>query len=504
MEVLFSIFNNGVWYIYPFLPVIFLILVYIISLVKHIDIKIPTEKEIIGTDYQFRRISYKCDNSIRISLIFCISLVVSVGFTSLDAKYASYIERVLKMNNINIICTISMTFTAMVFAMAFVLILRERKYYLVFSLADVLERYNFFFWLKILFTSCILVCLLIILLLDGEITSYFDAIRFIILEICFVLNVVSCVLCFYTIAEIMFSSENRELKLLKQLYKIFDIANLDTTHIKKEWDDIVAIEINFKYLYEQYIFWGRRIGISNVSKVIFESFLDEEEKRKKAIKRARHKYIMFVVFLFMSGMLFRFVGDRGNDENTWVTISIVGCILDIIISYIPIDFIQIAMFRIFGDYQGYRFYDSKERTVTESSYRLRNRKYMMYTRAMNSLIAFMDIALKRTEQIEELNILLRKYIDNINEEFKTAVGLLPFWTIGYVMYILLYKEKSEGNTTEYNIDYLKELYKYLGLDKNQERDFRKMVYSQIYIIEKTKKLWTNKDNLKYMRWLCGN
>lgn len=61
---------------------------------------------------------------------------------------------------------------------------------------------------------------------------------------------------------------------------------------------------------------------------------------------------------------------------------------------------------------------------------------------VTSVNAFIDIALKRTEQIEKLNIMLKKYIDNINEEFKTAVGLLPFWTIGYVIYTLLYEEKK--------------------------------------------------------------
>lgn len=436
-------------------------------------------------------------------LVLFAPMILMIPLALINAKYETFIYKVLENNKIDIVCIISMTFTAMVFAMVFVLILKDKNFYLVFSLIDVLEEYHFVFWIKRLFFSCVMVSLAVLSLLDGEIASYFDVIRFMVLEYAFVINVLSMFMVFRVILLVLFSSENKELVLLDKLYRLLGMSNLDTTHIKERWDDKTAIETNLKHLCDRYFSSCEKIRIRSIETIFYSSWLDKEESKKRVIENALRRHLLIVLSLTVVWGLMRILLKNENEKVVVSTIQAICLFIGTVIPCIPIRYMRTYLIKLFGDSAGYEFRGSKSRFVTEISYRLRASGYVEYVQSMNSLIAFMSIALSRDISLDHMNAMLKEYIERVTQKYRTPVGLLPFWVIGYMIYALCDDENGEVSIDKTNIDYIREIYRELKLDRNQERDFRRMVYSQIGYVERTKNSLNRKEKWKYMQWLCG-
>lgn len=483
--------NEKVTYIYPLMP----ILTYGLLWIRGKNIEMPnTLSKKNDRDYKPQRISYKRDHSVFIGFVLCFIISLMVPLACLNAKYVTYIGKVLEKNNINILCTVSLTLTAMIFAMAFVFILKEKKYYLVFSITDVLENFNFFFCLKWVFFSCLTTCIAVISMLDCDIKSYFDVIRFMAVELSFGLNILGICGLFFLIDKIMFSSEKRELRLLDRIYQIFDMKNFDITHVKEKWEDLDAVTINIDYLYERYIKYCKKINVAKFKKITYESWLDKGEKEKRAIIQAIHRYEAYIGALVILWLAQKSITHEGLKLCSATVIQGIFFLFDAIVVFLPLKSLKIIVFRAFGDTAGYIFFDSKQRFVGETTIRVIDRKYIRYTkyiREMNSFIALIYIALLRKASPEELSSVSKGYIDKMSDEYKTTVGLLPYWVMGYLMYVQGHKA-----------DFLKKLYTDLKLDKEQSHDFRCMVYSQIYYMERKRKSPFHPDKMKYMKWLC--
>ncbi|MCH5250157.1 MAG: hypothetical protein J1E98_09495 [Lachnospiraceae bacterium] len=501
MEIFFSIFNifdKSIAYIYPLIPILG---IFIMMIRQSPDFS----TEVFGENalkYKKQRISYQNESNV-IFFWFITMIVAAIPLAFFNVKCEAYIYKVLEKNNISIICTVSMTFTAMVFAMAFVLILREKNFYIIFSLSDVLEQYNFGFWIRNLFYSCIMVSLAVLSLLDGELVSYFDVIRFMALEYAFIINIISLFCVFRVIFLLLFSSSNKELVLLNKLYQLLGMSNLDTTHMKERWDDKTAIEINFEYLYNQYFSLCEKINVSKIETIFYSSWLDKEESRRRVKENALCRYLLIVLIFTIAWGLMKFSLRNENEKVVGTIIQAICFFIDTVIPCTSISCIQPYLIKIFGDSEGYEFRGSKSRFVTEISYKLRGRKYVKYVQSMNSLIAFISIALSRDVSFDHMNAILKEYIEQVIHKYRTPVGLLPFWVIGYMIYALCDEENNEVSIDKSNIDYLREIYRELKLDRNQERDFRRMVYSQIGYVERAKNSLNCKEKWKYMQWLCG-
>ena len=120
----------------------------------------------------------------------------------LNAKYDSYIYQM--MEKIEVISSIVIGLTTIAITMSVVVILFDKRYYIVFSIREVLQKYKFSEWLLIALLSCILVCVMTMTLLDGKIDSYFDVGRFMALEIGVIYNIAGITYIFGVIINVMF------------------------------------------------------------------------------------------------------------------------------------------------------------------------------------------------------------------------------------------------------------------------------------------------------------
>ena len=484
--------SRVVGFVYPAFPIILFVLVSIISKFKKDDIS-----DVKNMDHRYRKISYKPDKYVLISVISLSAFVLFVLLVYIDSKCQKYIMGMI--NSIDTVCIISMTFTAMVFAMVFVLVLREKNYYLAFSLADVLEKYNFYFWVKALFISCILVSLLVVSLLDGDLSSEIAVIRFIALQEIFLFNLFCMLILFWIIAQIMFSSESRELKLLDRLYQFYMIPNVDVTHIQGNWNDENAIRMNLTYLYERYLNCGKRIDINNVQKIVYLSRMENEENPKETIKQTKRRYYFCVIIFLFVWICMRLATNLRSRVDMDMLIQIILFALDFIFPCLPFKFISKWLHNVFGYNAGYKFYGSKEQFVMEVTCMPWERKYAHYIQAMNSWFAFVSIALDKKTSPESINNVLNNYVRDMGETFKTSVNLLPFWVIGYMLFVLRDNKEEKSDADE--LDYLRKLYKGLKLKQEQKSDFQDMVRSQIAYMERKQKSYSSKRAGEYIDWL---
>lgn len=485
---------EGTAYLLSALPIVALFLSYVVELMQKGKIVMPTISETRGSSYKkYSRLSFKIDHSIMVSFIFIAYIIFSILLLYVNAKCERYIYALMENGSIECFCTISLGFTTMMFAMAFVLMLREKKYYLVFSVTDVLERYDFFLQLEFLFISCLGVCLAVVCLLDGHLETYFDLIIFIALELSFGTNVLCLCLCFYNISKIMFSSEKGELHLLDKLYQIFDMAYLDISNVKAKWDDMDIIRTHIAYLYENYIQSYKSIKREKIRKVICISYFEDKDDPTDLIKAAKRKYVCVIGSMLLVWLMMRITNNFGTTQKVGVIIQIIIFFLDFFIIFIPCKTLNILLFNIFGDYYGYEFYDSKGKgkVVSEFQYTICKRKYLRYVRCMNSFIAFIYIAKIRDVDIKKLNSILKEYVMMEKKDTQSTAELLPFWVIGYLI-----KEKNEDEMI-----YLKEAYKDMDLNKEQKADFRKMVGSQIKYINRKRNSGYDLDGTEYLKWL---
>ncbi len=480
-------------FVYPLLPLFLFAIGLIIFKSRGYQIS-----DIKNNNYEYKRISYKRDKSIVISIIVVIAPLL---FICLLFVYSAHVELITNMvGHVDTLCIISMTFTAMIFAMAFVLILRERNYYLVFSLSDVLEKYNFYFWMKALFISCVLVSLLVVSLLGGIFSSAFDVIRFILLQEIFIFNILCMIIAFWIIEQIMFSSEGKELKLLRQLYQYYMIPNVDATHMKENWHDDNAIRMNFMYLQKMYQKYSKKIKVGKMCKIVYLSRIDNGENQKKALVKARERYLFFILLFLFAWIGIYYSSYLMVQINKEGIAQIMFFIADVAIAYIPSKYVEELLIKTYGYNAGYKLYDKKgkDRFIVEETWMPWERKYTNYIRVMNSWIAFVDIAIDKKSSLNCINDELKKCVNGMEKESSTLVRLLPIWIMGYRLFGLRDDEDDMKSDTN-KLKYLKETIR--QINKDQKKDVRDMIESQISYMERKRKTKNNNKITEYVEWL---
>lgn len=190
-----------------------------------------------------------------------------------NARYDAYIYEMIK--NIEVVSSIVIGLTTIAITMAVVIILFDKRYYIVFSIREVLQKYKFSECLIVVIICCILVSVTSMTLLNGQIDSSFDVARFVILEIAAVYNIVGVTYILWVIINIMFLERKNELCLLGQLYRRFSLHRIDTMHFKskKNWSK-EAVEINIEYLIERYINICKRKKIVRIKDIEFVTTMD--------------------------------------------------------------------------------------------------------------------------------------------------------------------------------------------------------------------------------------
>lgn len=290
-------FKVSIWGILPvFLAFIVFLCTVLIKCMKK-EVLSPIEefcdkKKFHKTEKIYSKVVYLSD----IYFLVCVTLAIIPFVILFNARYDSYIYEMIK--KIEVVSTIVIGLTTIAIAMAVVIILFDKRYYIVFSIREVLQKYKFSECLIVVIICCILAAGTTMTLLNGEIDSCFDVARFMILEIAAVYNIVGVTYILCVIINIMFLERKNELCLLGQLYRRFWLHRIDTIHFKskKNWSK-EAVEINIEYLIERYINICRRKKIARIKDIEFVTTVDCY--KEKWYGKARIKFVRMMIYLLL-------------------------------------------------------------------------------------------------------------------------------------------------------------------------------------------------------------
>ncbi len=121
--------------------------------------------------YKTEKIYSKVDSLSEILFFVCVTLAIIPFVVLINARYDSYINEMLK--KIEVVSSGVIGLTAIAITMSVVIILFDKRYYIVFSIREVLQKYKFSEFLIVIVISCILVLATTMTLLNGVIDSYF-------------------------------------------------------------------------------------------------------------------------------------------------------------------------------------------------------------------------------------------------------------------------------------------------------------------------------------------
>ena len=202
--------------------------------------------------HKTEKIYAKVDYLSEIYLFLCVTLAIIPFVAIFNARYELYFYEMVK--KVEVVSSVVIGLTTIAITMAVVIILFDKRYYIVFSIREVLQKYKFSECLIVVIICCVLVSGMTMTLLNGKIDSYFDVVRFMVLEIAAAYNIVGVTYILGIIINIMFLERKNELSLLGQLYRRFWLHKIDTLHFKSKqnWSK-EAVKINIEYLIERYI-----------------------------------------------------------------------------------------------------------------------------------------------------------------------------------------------------------------------------------------------------------
>lgn len=494
MRVLLEqIINVSIWGVLPvFLAFIIFLCAIMIKCTKkevlHPLDDILNKKKFHKTEKIFSKIDYFSE----IYLFICITLAIISFIAVLDVKYELYIYQMI--NNIGVVSSIVIGLTAIAITMAVVIILFDKRYYIVFSIREVLQKYKFAEWLFIVIVSCIIVSITTLTLLNGKIDSVFDVIRFLIFEIAVIYNVISVTYIMCVIVIIMFFDQKSELSLLRQLYRWFWFDRVDTLQFNTErkWNKEV-VDVNIEYLLKHYLNICNCDKIGALKSIEFVTTMDCY--KKKWYNKAKCKFDILLISLFFVSALIDWMVLKENCRYI-IIINILVTIIAIIFAYSNIQSVRLVIMRFFSDTWGYYFISNENKEFFVPRVSIMSDIYSGYIKSTNSINAFFYIWLSYIDKgngvIEnEYNEVVSYLYDNL--EKKSMVTFLPAFTIGFFMY-----ERNIKN------EKLKEIYNEIIVSDNKRFCFEKMMDSQIFYltINYDKVLYCYRDKLnEYFKWI---
>lgn len=439
------------------------------------------------------KIYSKVDYFSEIYFFISLKLIVFPFLAFFNAKYDSYIYEMI--DKIEVVSNIVIGLTAITITMAVVVILFDKRYYIVFSIRDVLKKYKFSEFLINVIFSCIVVSIATLTLLNKKIDSYFDVAKFMILEIETIFNILGVAYILCVIINIMFLEQKNELSLLGQLYRKFGLYKIDTLHFKskKSWSK-EAVEINVEYLLERYINVCNRKKIFNIKSVEFVTTMGCYKQKWYDI--VRKKFALMMLFLLIVSF---FINKIILKENCMFInlLNIFITLFSIIFANANVQCFQFVLMRLYLDTWGYYLNtNNKKKNLFVPTFSLRTSTiYNKYIMRMNSLNAFFYIWInyvnkkKHTIEYEFKEILLK--LDSMDKH--NMITYFPAFTIGFFLF-----EKN------IKIEKIKDLYNEMVAKENKQHSFQRMMHSQIFNLTKNfnEELFEYRDGLnKYLQWI---
>ena len=185
----------------------------------------PKEELKKSGEYQkVQNIFREPDKFLRIIISIFILIALVVAFLYIDVPFEKSIFNILD-KNLNQICTISIGIATLVFATAVALSSFEKNYYLVFDKTDVLKLYHFDFLLIICFLWWVILCVVSIFEINNK-SNMLYAGYVIVIEVSFAIEVLASCCIIFIVLKILFSNTKFELRILKELHRVFWINNI--------------------------------------------------------------------------------------------------------------------------------------------------------------------------------------------------------------------------------------------------------------------------------------
>ncbi len=417
-----------------------------------------------------------------------ISLLLMLFISFWDSKHIIYIINMLE--NTDKIQNILESLTTLSATISLVIVVIDKKYYILFSMSDVLKKYKIPEQIVIIVFTYIICCIIQIALLGSKLESVLAAAVFIVYQMMTIYNIIFNAYILYIIITILFLDEKKELNLLQQLYRIFFISKSDISIYKKlkEWD-IESIEINIRYLIEQYIKLCKKNKISKIKYIEFSTTFGIYEKKwhKKAIK----KFVCAISNVFIITICIAYLLNIKSKVIYGVTFLMY--VITIFLGCIPKNSVKKAIVQIFYDSLGYYVIlgDKKEDFIPRVSIRFNN-IYNKFINIMNSINAFFYIMLEYLnngeDDKEKIVTIVQKTIKWLDEEKNiSGVTYMPIMVVGYFLFQknIVVNEIKNVYLQKYSKDplFMKSLYSqlyYLTInDYEKEEDMQKVVHSYL-------------------------
>lgn len=452
------------------LPIVFAFLIIFVSILTKAIQKeqitplgeLCTKKKKYKVENLFSKTNYFCE----IYLGVCITFAIIPFVVIFNAKFEEYIYRMLE--NIGELSNITMGLTSIAVTMAVVIVVFDKNYYIVFSIKEVLQNYKFVESLVCVIASCVMVCIISMTLLDEQLVSYFDIIRFVVLEIAILYNVLGVVHIFYVCIKIMFVERKNELSLLRKLYQRFWIHRFDMTYLKKKGWKREAIEINIEYLLERYINICKKKKIRMIKDIEFGTTLGCY--KEKWYYKVKSKLIYIMIVLFVASSLVCILVLR-EDGQVFICVNLIVTIATIVLSYLNVQSFQLVLLLLLSDTWGYYICDKNNKELLIPRVALRKSNvFVKYIMRMNSLNAFFYIWINDVgEKKKDMKIQFQDILDWFEVlEQKSMITYFPMFTIGY----FLYKKGIK-------VGRIKELYDKYVIKEGKKYLFERMMHSQI-------------------------
>lgn len=437
----------------------------------------PKEELKKSGEYQkVQNIFREPDKFLRIIISIFILIALVVAFLYIDVPFEKSIFNILD-KNLNQICTISIGIATLVFATAVALSSFEKNYYLVFDKTDVLKLYHFDFLLIICFLWWVILCVVSIFEINNK-SNMLYAGYVIVIEVSFAIEVLASCCIIFIVLKILFSNTKFELRILKELHRVFWINNINLDHMKdpRYWMK-GTIFSNVEYLITRYIKYYRKVNNGTIKRMEFATSIGKY--KKKWLKKGKIKYVTFIsIFTFIvaliyflnyyfTGVLFKNVYAKWGFfiEFLIIIITIIGVLL------CPAT--QLMVFRFCIDTWGYyiTWENGKEKFLPRVRIS-KNNKRDQYVLSLNNLLAFFYLMTINQVGIDECKytiMITKKLLDNSSTKEKNIFLYLPLFVGGYFMFY-----------NGVDIQVIKELYRDNVKNKEQEQRLITSIDSQIF------------------------
>lgn len=397
------------------------------------------------------------------------------------------------MNNISLVVESVLGLTGIVMTIAVAIGVFDKKYYLVFSIREVLQHYKVCEAMLLSIESCISTIILSITFLDNMIDSAAEMIRLLLLEMSVCCNIISITYLSWVMIVIMFSDTKKELKILNNLHRNFASCQkieLEDSEQKKWTENTISDNLN--YLIMKYNDALEKIDFSEIEEIEFSTTLGcyRQKWQSKAIRR----FIKTILWCFAASSLINFVL-LGNQAVGLMLFNGILVLVAVVCCFVKWSSLQLSILNTtYGAWGHYiRKRNRKELWIRKNP--LIENKYHKFFFSIYNLNAFMCILLNiKKNDNNFIDTAFNRIYKGIiyNKNIKEIVSL-PLFIIGY----FLFQQQIQKNE-------LKNLYRDFELDENELKRFEKTVKAELFMLESKRyvDLTEVQDRIeKYVDWV---